>query len=307
MLDMIVISRFHNPQVTPTVNPQAATQLACNMVASIAGLGYFLCITLRERRLRNSNISSRPSLSNLKTLIRPGFFTFTESAVRNALYLWLVSGIVAMGSDYATAWGVFNTIRWGLVMVPVQALEATSLAFVGRAWGAWRREVGIETRRPQATLRQLRTIARPALISCIIALAIEVPLCLILSFYGAERFADYLSASTTVADITANMWRTIDWCYIFYAISTQLATVLLATRPRWYLYQPLISNICWVLPWAIAVTKIGITPEDVWTYHSIVFGVSLVFSFFDILVVDALWVWTLLKGKMRVPSLLHSP
>jgi hypothetical protein len=87
--------------------------------------------------------------------------TFAESTIRNALYLWLVNGIVAMGQDYATAWGVFSSIRWGLIMVPVrqilkptvslppdfmrplltipplqvQALEATTLTFIGHSWG----------------------------------------------------------------------------------------------------------------------------------------------------------------------------
>lgn len=46
------------------------------------------------------------------------------------------------------------------------------------------------------------------------------------------------------------------------------------------------------------MSKIGITPDDAWTYHSVVFGGSLVFSFFDILIVDALWAWRLVKGKM---------
>jgi Na+-driven multidrug efflux pump len=160
ILDMIIISKFHIPGVTPTVNAQAATQLACSMVASFAGLGYFFLTTFRRRkRLALGPVATgraRLSFRGLRILARPGFFTFTESAVRNALYLWLVSGIVAMGSNYATAWGVFNTIRWGLVMVPVQALEATSLAFGGHAWGAWRREVGVRLRRPAATLRQLR-------------------------------------------------------------------------------------------------------------------------------------------------------
>jgi len=319
ILDMIVISKFHIPQVTPTVNTQAATQLTCNMVASLAGLAYFIVITVHERRKNHISGSSIPTFSGIAVLARPGFFTFTESAIRNALYLWLVSGIVAMGSDYATAWGIFNTIRWGLIMVPVQALEQTSLAFVGHEWGAWRREVGVNVRRPEASLRQLRSkssppprssqtlttnptaIAKPALYSCLIALAVEIPLCLFLSFYGAQRFALYLSASLTVAQITEKMWRTIDWCYIFYALSTQLATILLASRPRWYLYQSLVSNLCWVLPWAIAVTRVGITPGNAWTYHSIVFGGSLVFSFFDILIVDAIWCWTLLRGKMRLP------
>jgi len=98
--------------------------------------------------------------------------------------------------------------------------------------------------------------------------------------------------------------QTIDWCYIFYALSTQLATILLATRPPWYLYQSLVSNLCWVLPWAIVVSRIGITPEDAWKYHSIVFGGSLVFSFFDIAIFDAVWAWMLLQGKMRLP-LVH--
>lgn len=99
------------------------------------------------------------------------------------------------------------------------------------------------------------------------------------------------------------MWKTIDWCYIFYALSTQLATILLATRPPWYLYQSLVSNLCYVLPWAIVVTTIKLNPADAWTYHSLVFGGSLVFSFFDILIFDGLWIWRLLKGKMRLPQI----
>ncbi|KAK3058476.1 hypothetical protein LTR09_000040 [Extremus antarcticus] len=303
ILDMIVISKYHVPSITPTVNTQAATQLACGLTASFAGLAYFVWTIRRPVRgspRRTAGHSIKPSMSALVVLAKPGAFTFAESAVRNALYLWLISGIVAMGSDYATAWGVFNTIRWGLIMVPVQALEATSLAFVGHEWGAWRRTVGTSTRRPVATWKQLRTITNPALKACLIALAIEVPMCLFLSFYGARRFAHYISGSTEVARITETMWKTIDWCYIFYAVSTQLAAILLATRPRWYLYQSLISNLLWVLPWAVVVSKIGITPDDAWTYHSIVFGGSLVFSLADIVIVDMVWAWTLLKGKMRL-------
>jgi hypothetical protein len=161
ILDMMVISKFHIPQVTPTVNTQAATQLACNMTASLAGLAYFLTTTHKERckqaETSPSAETSKPTLAHLKVLLRPGFFTFTESAIRNALYLWLVSGVVAMGLDYATAWGVFNTIRWGLVMVPVAALEATSLAFVGHNWGAWRKQVGTDVRRPYATIKNIRS------------------------------------------------------------------------------------------------------------------------------------------------------
>lgn len=182
VLDLLVVSRFHVGGHTPTVNSQATVRLVCDLSAAAVGLAYFVGSSLRawKRRLglgdangaaaaapaQHNNTPSTPapeaaqpppglSLTALKTLLPPGSLTFVESAIRNTLYLWLVSGIVAMGSDYATAWGVFNTMRWGLVMVPVQALEATSLAFVGHAWGVWRTGVvvvddgaGLLVRRP---------------------------------------------------------------------------------------------------------------------------------------------------------------
>src|SRR5258708_39599909 len=99
--------------------------------------------------------------SGWMSLLRPGIITFTESAMRNTLYLWLVSNIVSMGPNYATAWGVFNTIRWGLVMVPVQALEASTLTFVGHNWGQWRVRLGVEIRRPKASKADLLSPTLP--------------------------------------------------------------------------------------------------------------------------------------------------
>ncbi|KAK0627833.1 hypothetical protein B0T14DRAFT_421394 [Immersiella caudata] len=308
VLDMLIISNFHVGTHTPTINMQAGIQLACNMAAAFVGFFYFLLtVSLRvhPRRKRRDSASdagesaakTRPTIKALLVLLRPGLIMFAESAVRNALYLWLITTIVALGSTYATAWGIFNTIRWGLVMVPVLALDATASAFVSHRWGVWRREIGVTTLRPTGvTLRKLFHITKPAFVSLVIAIAVEVPLAIFLTFWGARPFARYLSGSDEVADVTAYMWRTIDWCYVFFAVSTQMATVLLATRPKWYLYQSLASNLLYVLPWAI-VCQVKDLEGNAWTYHSLVFGGSLVFSFVDILVVDGLWAWTLLKGR----------
>jgi hypothetical protein len=70
--------------------------------------------------------------------------------------------------------------------------------------------------------------------------------------------------------------------------------------PLWYLYQSLVSNLVWVLPWAIACQVTKLNAENAWTYHSVVFGGSLVFSFFDILLFLVVWTWWLSRGKMRV-------
>ncbi|KAH7162045.1 hypothetical protein B0J13DRAFT_632834 [Dactylonectria estremocensis] len=315
ILDLLIISRFHVGSFKPSVNTQGIIQLVCNLVAAFGGLCYFFWAhtlpALRKVKQRRSSsnldrhdFSARhelwPTLEALRILIRPGLIFFIESAIRNALYLWLVANIVSLGSVYSTAWGVFNTIRWGLVMVPVQALEATSLQFVGHNWGAWRHKVGISTRRAKADWRDVYVIARPALLSLILALVVEIPVAIFLSLFGARSFAVYLSGSDEVADVTTYMWRTIDWCYIFYAMSTQLASLLQATRPKWYLYQSLISNIFYVLPWAIVCQVVRLNRDNAWSYHRLVFGGSLVFSFVDIVVVVAIWAWTLVSAKVRL-------
>ncbi|KAK5958775.1 hypothetical protein OHC33_000618 [Knufia fluminis] len=299
VLDLLVISPFHVGSFTPSINTQGAVRLACDMVAAFAGLLYFIWIVFNLRRKQAVESVSRPSLPAFLVLLRPGLMTFAESAIRNTLYLWLVANVVSLGADYATAWGVFNTIRWGLVMVPVQTLEASALAFVGHRWGQFRHAFNHATR-AKASNHQIKHIIAPALISCLVALTVEVPLCILLSLLGAKPYARWISNSNTVASITAYMWQTIDWCYIFYALSTQLATILLATMPRWYLYQSPASNILYVLPWAIVCQVRNLDADNAWTYHSIVFGGSLVFSFFDILLFVGLWVWKLRRGTLKM-------
>jgi Na+-driven multidrug efflux pump len=155
-LDLLLISKIHVGSFTPTIITQALIRLSCDMTSATAGLLYFIYIARKlQRSALGSDESARPRIAALKVLAGPSVYTFIESALRNGLYLWLVSGIISMGEDYATAWGVFNTIRWGLVMVPVQALEASTLTFVGHAWGQWRAQVGIDLRRPKATRKDL--------------------------------------------------------------------------------------------------------------------------------------------------------
>ncbi|KAG6916142.1 hypothetical protein DXG01_008293 [Tephrocybe rancida] len=313
ILDFIFLSTFRvHTSHPPTVNTQASIRMACNGIACIAGLVYLFYVVRRLHRHHKFNETWRaiwaPKWTSFMVLGKPGLHTAVESAVRNALYLWLIHGIVALGSDYATA---FNTIRWGLVMVPINALSATSPTFVGHEWGLWR-ERAIQQGSTQASLKDLlgprklislrdsTGIFRPALRSTFIAFVIEVPLCLTFSFWLARPFARYLSDSDIVANITAKMWRSIDWCYIMYGTDTQLAAILLATRPKWYLMNSLAVNVLWVFPWATALqVGIPITESTAWKYHSLVFGGSLVASFVVTIATVIIWAIWLLRGKVK--------
>ena len=90
-------------------------------------------------------------------------------------------------------------------------------------------------------------IVRPALVAVAIVFVYELVVFVALSVVGIEAFAFFLSRSTEIAAITAAMWRRLDFCYIFYAISQQLAVILLATAPRYFLYQALVTNLGWMV------------------------------------------------------------
>ncbi|KAG9047375.1 hypothetical protein FS837_002428 [Tulasnella sp. UAMH 9824] len=313
IFDFMFLSTFRiHTKHQPTLNTQAGIRLACDAAGAIAGLLYFasharkILHNTHEGQLRKSIV---PKYSAWLSLAKPGLFTFLESAFRNGLYLWLIHGVVALGRDYATAWGVFNTIRWGIVMVPVNALEATSGTFGGHAWNDWRARAKASGNFKAKwsdifgprNLRSMKGITRPALRSATIALLVEVPLCLIFSFAAVKPFAKYLSNSDVVAVITTRMWKTIDWCYIFYAVNTQLASILLATTPAWYFGNSLVVNLLWVFPWATALqVGIPITEKTAWPYHATIFGGSLVLSFIVTLIILTFWTRRLRSGKMKI-------
>lgn len=147
-----------------------------------------------------------------------------------------------MGTTYATAWGLFNTIRWGLIMVPVIALEATSNAHTGHRWHSVQSVISIRLPTAasdpgsenspncvldnvkRASWRDIRYVVTPAFGSAGLALVFEVPICIALSLGGARGFAWYLvtagvegadKGADEVADITGYMWRTVDWVSVF--------------------------------------------------------------------------------------------
>lgn len=102
ILDFLFLSKFQLIPIQPSATLQALIRMACDLSAALFGLLYFLYIVLRLHRDGNGVERPWPSLNCLKVLARPALYTFIESAVRNVIYLWLVSGVVEMGKDYAT-------------------------------------------------------------------------------------------------------------------------------------------------------------------------------------------------------------
>ncbi|EED18792.1 hypothetical protein TSTA_125100 [Talaromyces stipitatus ATCC 10500] len=293
ILNLLIISKFHVGSFTPAVNMQALIRLACDMASAFSGLMDLIFITFSLRRPPRETtvwglvfvfLPYKPTVTfaALKNIARTSVYTFTESANRNAVYIWLVNRIILLGENYATAWGFFNTIGWCLIMVPIQTLEASMLTFV---WGKWRALVSVEIRYPKASRAEILVV-----------------ICIALSTHGIQSFAYFLSGSKIVAQITQLMWKTIDRAYIFYALDYRVAAILLAACPRSYFHQALDSNILWMLPWAIVATKVLFPEATAWTYYAIVFGDALVFDFIDVSITLLIWAFQLSKGKSKLIS-----
>ncbi|RYP35331.1 hypothetical protein DL768_010999 [Monosporascus sp. mg162] len=255
-LDLLFVSRFRVASFRPTVNAQGAVRLACDVASA---------------------------------------------STRVACFLWRAGRGASGGSDGSDGSGSSDTTAPSLRALGILVHPGALAPRVARAG---RDDASVHLTR----LRQAETPGpgwrdadgggsryslKPAAKSLSIALVFEISPCIFLSPFGARPLARYPSGIDAVADVTAYMWRTIDWCYILYAMSTLLAGVLLATRPKWYLYQSLVSNLFYLLPCAIVSQVAELDASYAWAFHSPVFGGSLVFSFVDIVMVDAIRAWTL--------------
>ncbi|KAI8917535.1 hypothetical protein DFJ77DRAFT_488310 [Powellomyces hirtus] len=293
-LDLLFLSTVRVWTGNPDANTQGGIRLFCDGIAALVGLAYFAW-TARGPGMK-------PSLVALKELSRPATFTLAESAIRNALYLWQVANIVSLGSDYATAWGVFNTIRWGILMVPAGAFEQAALAFIGHAWGKYKVQAAQKGSNDDADVN----VVRPAMISFLYTLIIEAVLALLMSFVLIKPFAQYLSGDAAVAELTTRMFKQLDWCYVLFTVHLQLGAILLATRLDIWFVTALSSNILWVLPWCIALAVGAVSVDRAWYFYGIIFGGGLVLNFFVVSAGVGFWWFAVPRNwKLRWLTPLH--
>ena len=129
--------------------------------------------------------------------------------------------------------------------------------------------------------------------------------------------ARWLTGGERVATLTIKMWhvsgdrrrrsriaslQTLNWFYALCAIGKQVGSLLLVTTPRFFFYQSIITNIFWLLPWAIAFTKLQLEAADerrALTLHAALFGGALTLSFIVTSAAAVIWTLRLKKRLIR--------
>jgi hypothetical protein len=98
VLELALVSKIHVKSFNPTVKTQATIRLVCeyvqikitalitsSLLGAAVGVAFFLLILCRKAHGMIKVRSSWLSLSVFHELVRPGKYTFLESAIRNAI------------------------------------------------------------------------------------------------------------------------------------------------------------------------------------------------------------------------------
>ncbi|TVY82521.1 hypothetical protein LSUE1_G003878 [Lachnellula suecica] len=319
ILDVTVMSQYGTLVHQPSMINQAAINMTCDLASAALGLWYFKRVTTKYTKERTTATTgpngwkaidkskARPCYASLKVLFQHGIWTFIESAIRNLILVYLMIGLTtALKTENATAWNAFRDIRLGMLLVPLQALETSTLTFVGHAWGEWRKEVGptetqVEVKESEKDkLTKFYAITKPAWLPCLMIPPLETVLFIVLSIWWAKPYALFMSGDQSTAAMVQWMWRTIDWCWIPAALSTILATILLATTPRYFCLQGAITGLLWMLPWAVGVPGYNYTAARAWHFAAVLFGGEKLVSFCSVVFTCWLWRRLLFRGKVKL-------
>ncbi|XP_065557280.1 uncharacterized protein LOC136025308 [Artemia franciscana] len=265
ILDIVLISKFRIIDVT-TVNIQAISRLICDCSGVIAAVIAYKQAT--SKYIQNF------SLRNLKPFLKPSIYTFSETILRNSIYLWLVSIIVKMERDYATAWGVFNTIRWGIVMVPNLAFFEAASTFTGHRWSLFKKKAKENVR-----WKDIINVMMYSIQSTILTLIMETMTVILMSVWLIEPFALFLSEDENVVYLVKEMWSSLCWSYLLTLLGMQLSAILIATWPAWFFIRTIGSSVLWTLPWTIALSLRESKDEMDWYFFGYVIGGGLITSF----------------------------
>lgn len=301
-LDLILLSKFRPVATNVSVGTQAMLRMICDLVALTAGLLFFfgrqyndireICLE-QEWNVQREYRRVRPSVRHFKQIVRAGFWFQLEVICRAPLELVFNRRIVSYGQTFATANGVFASLRMGLAWIPAVAIVSSCDTFVGHAWGRLHATGAIGG----FGWTSLRDLFRPVAISLVLMLVSELALFFSIYYgYGQKLFL-LLSGSTDVASLALEIWRRVDWGYIFLGLYFQLSSLLLVGNPLLYFTQSFTATLLCLLPATVlAYVKTG--PDQFsWDYFVAAIAASGLVQF-----VFALAATALLVRRLRQPS-----
>ncbi len=195
------------------------------LLASLALFLFGLVLLFRTKRVQLRSLVVLPSFSGLRTYLRVGMWSGTDSAIRNAAYFVMIIGIVnSIGADEIGGYYVFIQIMWSFMLVPVLAFAESAKALVANASGDLRR------------VRRLWLASM--LITALMVAAVWLP---VLSFFG--DIAGSLTGDADTLRLAVVAFGILLLPYVLFSFNTVTDSVFYGIgKTRYMAFQSIITN-----------------------------------------------------------------
>ena len=195
------------------------------LLSSLALFLFGLVLLFRTKRVQLRSLVTLPSFSGLRTYLRVGMWSGTDSAVRNAAYFVMIIGIVnSIGTGEIGGYYVFIQIMWSFMLVPVLAFAESAKALVANASG------------------DLRRVRRLWLASMLVtALMVAVVWLPVLSFFG--DIAGSLTGDEDTLRLAVVAFGILVIPYVLFSFNTVTDSVFYGIgKTRYMAFQSIITN-----------------------------------------------------------------
>ena len=195
------------------------------LLASLALFLFGLVLLFRTKHVQLRSLVVLPSFSGLRTYLRVGMWSGTDSAIRNAAYFVMIIGIVnSIGADEIGGYYVFIQIMWSFMLVPVLAFAESAKALVANASGDLRR------------VRRLWLASM--LITALMVAAVWLP---VLSFFG--DIAGSLTGDADTLRLAVVAFGILLLPYVLFSFNTVTDSVFYGIgKTRYMAFQSIITN-----------------------------------------------------------------
>ena len=184
-----------------------------------------LALLFGVKGAKSASILAPPSFSGLRTYLRVGMWSGTDSAIRNAAYFVMILGIInSIGVGEIGGYYVFIQIMWGFLLVPVLAFAESAKALVANASGS---------------VRDVRRLwLASMLITSLILAAVWLPA---LSFFG--DIAGSLTDDAETLRLALAAFGILMLPYVLFSFNTVTDSVFYGTgRTKYMAIQSAVTN-----------------------------------------------------------------
>lgn len=183
---------------------------------------------------------------NFREFFSVSWGNFADSIVRNFFYFFVTLKFINhLGKDVSAAWSLFNSIIWGIILLPAFAVANFIRVRIGH-------------NRSKSTIKEVIRESGKCLLAWTIIMVV------VTGIVWSTLASFFSKSNQTVAILSENMLHDMGWVFVIFAYNNAVNSFFLAVGQAEYIfYQSLTANlIVYLVPWILNL--FGILTPTYW-------------------------------------------